>query len=128
MKALHSRLFKWHPRTFVSSAVETPCHNTQVDGISTSLDANGAWDYKTLAIRATLSLTTLALVTGCGNRGDLEPLTGQKLPSAQYGAATPAGPADLMTPDSQAVPIRSDELLRRSEKRDDDGFDIPPPG
>jgi hypothetical protein len=83
---------------------------------------------KAVFVRCALTLGALALITGCGNRGDLEPAAGQKLPQAPYGSATPAGPADLMTPDSQAVPIRSDELLRRSEKRDDDGFEIPPPG
>jgi len=35
---------------------------------------------------------------------------------------------ELLVPSSQAKPERSDELLRRSEKRQDDEFDLPPPG
>jgi hypothetical protein len=31
-----------------------------------------------------------------------------------------------MTPDQQARPKRSDELLRRSEERREDKFDLPP--
>jgi hypothetical protein len=34
----------------------------------------------------------------------------------------------LMTPDDQARPKRSDELLLKSEKRRDDTFDLPPSG
>ncbi len=74
-----------------------------------------------------LAGTTLVLA-GCGNRGALQPAKGEALPPPVYGERkTPSG-EDLLIPSSQALPERSDELLRRSEKRQDDEFDLPPPG
>ena len=35
---------------------------------------------------------------------------------------------DLLEPSTQQGPERVDELLRRSEEREDDPFDLPPPG
>jgi len=68
------------------------------------------------------------ILAACGNRGALQPATGETLPPAVYGEMkTPSG-EDLLIPSSQALPERSDELLRRSEKRQDDEFDLPPPG
>lgn len=69
-----------------------------------------------------------AILVGCGNRGALQPAKGEALPPPVYGEMkTPSG-EDLLVPSSQAMPERSDELLRRSEKRQDDEFDLPPPG
>ena len=67
-------------------------------------------------------------ISACGNRGALEPPKGQSLPPAVYGEAQPPSGEDLLVPSTQAQPERSDELLRRSEKRQDDKFDLPPPG
>lgn len=77
---------------------------------------------------AIMLLSGLALLSACGNRGALEPPTGQSLPPAAYGEAEPATGDELLEPSNQARPERSDELLRRSEKRQDDKFDLPPPG
>ncbi|MEH6789982.1 LPS translocon maturation chaperone LptM [Parasphingorhabdus sp.] len=76
-----------------------------------------------------LLLATASLVlAACGNRGALEPAKGEVLPAAVYGEMkTPSGD-ELLVPSSQARPERSDELLRRSEKRQNDEFDLPPPG
>ncbi|MEO9470115.1 hypothetical protein [Parasphingorhabdus sp.] len=73
-------------------------------------------------------LPVLGLLSACGNRGGLEPAKGQSLPPAAYGEAEPATSDQLLEPSTQARPERSDELLRRSEKRQDDKFDLPPPG
>ncbi len=74
------------------------------------------------------ALLVLMILSACGNRGSLEPAKGQSLPPAVYGEAKPPSGEDLLIPSTQAQPERSDELLRRSEKRQDDKFDLPPPG
>lgn len=74
------------------------------------------------------ALAGLTLLAACGNRGALEPAQGQSLPQAVYGESEKPTGEELITPSSQAQPERSDELLRRSEKRQDDKFDLPPPG
>lgn len=68
------------------------------------------------------------MVAACGKREDLKPQAGDSPPVAAAGAPRPATSEELTTPDSQARPARSDELLRRSEERPSDEFDLPPPG
>jgi hypothetical protein len=68
------------------------------------------------------------ILAACGNRGALQPAKGETLPPPIYGEAEAPSGEDLLVPSSQAMPERSDELLRRSEKRQDDEFDLPPPG
>ena len=69
---------------------------------------------------------TALLLAACGGRGDLKPEKGQALPPAPYGATATPTPADLLTPTTQARPSRNDELLRSSEQRPRDDFDLPP--
>ena len=72
------------------------------------------------------ALTLACALAACGKVGDLEPRTGQALPPKAYGqTATPTAEM-LSTPSVQAQPGRSDELLRRSERREDDPFDLAP--
>ncbi|MEE9432616.1 MAG: hypothetical protein V3V15_00055 [Sphingorhabdus sp.] len=71
-------------------------------------------------------LTLLACLSACGKYGDLEPKKGKTLPPAGYGQEQKATPEELLTPSIQQRPGRSDELLRHSERRDDDPFDLPP--
>jgi hypothetical protein len=68
----------------------------------------------------------LLLLAGCGSAGQLKPAPGESLPVAPYGAAATPTPRDLLTPTTQQRPQRSDELLRRSEERRSDEFDLPP--
>ncbi len=75
-----------------------------------------------------VALAALVQLSACGNRGALEPPKGQSLPQAVYGEAERPTGEELITPSTQAQPERSDELLRRSEKRQDDKFDLPPTG
>jgi hypothetical protein len=70
-------------------------------------------------------LLALALA-GCGSPGQLKPPEGQALPVAPYGARATPTPRDLLTPTTQQRPARSDELLRRSDERRSDEFDLPP--
>ena len=68
------------------------------------------------------------LVAGCGSARGLAPATGQPLPVAPYGARATPTPQQLLTPTPQQRPQRSDELLRSSQQRRGDDFDLPPAG
>jgi predicted small lipoprotein YifL len=71
----------------------------------------------------------LALLLGaCGKVGPLEPRAGAAAPAKAVGAEAVADAETLLTPSVQARPGRSDELMRRSERRTDDPFDLPPGG
>ena len=71
-------------------------------------------------------LSALAL-SGCGAAAGLQPPAGKALPVAPYGATATPTPKQLLTPSPQARPQRSDELLKSSEERRSDEFDLPPP-
>lgn len=74
-------------------------------------------------------VAALALaLAGCGNRTDLQPKVGQSLPVKPIFAPKTPTVSQLLTPDSQARPQRSDEQLDRSRERRDDKFDLPPAG
>jgi hypothetical protein len=74
-----------------------------------------------------LGIAALALaMTACGGREELRPAAGESLPPKPYAAEARPSPSQLMTPEAQARPRRSDELLRKSEERRDDRFDLPP--
>lgn len=75
---------------------------------------------------AGLAIVLLGL-SACGSRGDLTPPEGQTLPPAVYGAEERPTAEQLLKPSAQARPDRNDELLRKSESRQDDRFDLPPP-
>ena len=75
---------------------------------------------------AAIGLVAL-LAAGCGLREPLQPPPGESLPVAPTAAREAPTPERLLTPPTIARPVRVDELLRRSEPRDDDRFDMPPP-
>ena len=75
--------------------------------------------------KAILIALTLG-IAACGKVGDLEPRKGASLPPKAYGQKTEQTAEALSTPSVQARPGRTDELLRRSERREDDPFDVPP--
>ena len=80
-----------------------------------------------MTLQRILLVSGIALaVTACGKVGDLEPRTGNALPQKAYGQTTDQNTGVLTTPSAQARPGRSDELLKRSERRADDPFDIAP--
>jgi hypothetical protein len=68
------------------------------------------------------------LITGCGARTTLKPQEGKALPVKPFTAGETLTPEQLLKLDPQAQPNRSDEQLKKSEKRRDDKFDLPPPG
>ena len=74
---------------------------------------------------AVLALATV--LAGCGSVGDLEPPPGQPLPVKPAMAQRTPTPEELLTPPPFAKPERIDELMRRSQPREADRFDLPPP-
>ena len=71
-------------------------------------------------------LLLIGLVGGCGLREPLEPPPGQGAPPTPALASRPPTTEEMLTPPPIARPQRVDELLRRSEERADDRFDLPP--
>jgi hypothetical protein len=71
------------------------------------------------------AVLTLAL-SACGARVKLSPQEGSAMPVKPETASTVPTADQLMQPDTQARPKRSDERLKRSEERREDKFDLPP--
>ena len=78
-------------------------------------------------MKRVLLIGTALCLAGCGAREPLQPKTAQALPPAPYGAAATPTPTDLLQPQVQARPARSDDLVQSSERRRTDTFDLPPP-
>ena len=74
-----------------------------------------------LIVAAVLSLGS------CGRVAELEPAPGQPLPVKPLMARATPTPQDLLTPPPYARPDRVDELMKRSQPRRPDPFDLPPP-
>ena len=72
-------------------------------------------------------LAAALLLCACGGRQALRPAEGQSLPVAPATAAKAPTADELLQPTPVARPERVNELLRRSEEREDDRFDLPPP-
>jgi hypothetical protein len=77
-------------------------------------------------MKRALILSTALLLAACGQKADLEPLAGHTLPPAPYGSTSQPDPTKLLALDPLAAPVRSVELRKRSEEREDDPFDLPP--
>ena len=67
------------------------------------------------------------LLAGCGSREPLERAPGQSAPPQPAMASAPQTTTELLEVPPIARPERLDEPLRRSEEREDDRFDLPPP-
>ena len=80
---------------------------------------------KTRTIIATLLLLGLA---ACGKRDALRPPQGHTMPPKPATASAQPTVDQLLTPSVETRPGRSDDVLRRSEERPDDRFNLPPPG
>jgi hypothetical protein len=65
-------------------------------------------------------------VAGCGRVADLEPAPGHTLPVKPLMARETPSAKDLLTPPPYAEPDRIDELVKRSQPREPDPFDLPP--
>jgi hypothetical protein len=71
-------------------------------------------------------LAVLVTLGGCGAANDLRPTSTQKPLVTPYGARTTPTATQMLTPSSQERPERSDELLKKSDTRRGDEFDLPP--
>jgi hypothetical protein len=72
-------------------------------------------------------IVALIAVAGCGKVAPLHPAEGQSLPVKPAMASTTPDAEQLLTPPSYAKPERIDELMKRSQPRRADRFDLPPP-
>jgi predicted small lipoprotein YifL len=77
-------------------------------------------------MRALILPVLILALAGCGARGKLKLPEGETPPPAPYGAAATPTADDLTAPTTQQRPQRSDELLRQSEERPNDPFQLPP--
>lgn len=77
--------------------------------------------------RAPLILVCAAGLAGCGQMAPLRPPPGEPLPVKPLMARTTPTAEELLTPPPYARPERVDELIKRSEPRRADRFDLPPP-
>jgi hypothetical protein len=76
-------------------------------------------------------LATLALpftLVACGDTAPLRPAAGQSMPVKPAMAHATPSVDDLLTPPPFAAPERVDELVKKSQARQADRFDLPPPG
>lgn len=78
-------------------------------------------------IRLVFTATLLLALGACGGREPLRPAAGEQLPVAPQQAARAPTTDELLTPPPVLRPDRVDEVLRRSEERGEDRFDLPPP-
>jgi hypothetical protein len=72
------------------------------------------------------ALLLIPALAACGVKADLKPRAGGTLPVAPHGRSDKPSSAELLKTTPQATPERSVELRKRSEKRADDPFDLPP--
>jgi len=72
-------------------------------------------------------IASVAILAGCGKVTDLKPAAGQHLPVKPLMARTTPTPKELLTPPVYAAPERVDELMKKSQPREADEFDLPPP-
>ena len=77
--------------------------------------------------RFALLALIVPLAAGCGLREPLQPVEGQSAPPAPAAMNRPLTTQEMITPPTIVRPQRVGELLRRSEERTDDRFDMPPP-
>jgi hypothetical protein len=75
-----------------------------------------------------LAIVALLILAGCGGRATLKPQAGQSMPPKPAMARETPSVDALLTPRPEQRPDRVEELLKRSEERPDDRFDLPPPG
>lgn len=78
-------------------------------------------------MRSIAVIFALLLLAGCGAREPLRPSEGQGLPPQPLMASEVRTAEELLEVPPIARPERVDEVLRRSEEREDDRFDLPPP-
>ena len=74
-----------------------------------------------------LVLAGIAALAACGRQADLTPAPGHKMPVKPEMARVTPTVNQLLAPPTYARPDRVDELVRKSQPRPADPFDLPPP-
>lgn len=78
-------------------------------------------------MRKLLVISALALMlAGCGSKKPLARVAGDEVPPVPAVERHVPTSEEMITPDDQARPERKDEILKQSEEREDDKFDLPP--
>lgn len=77
-------------------------------------------------MRFVIVLAALSLA-GCGAREPLQPAAGRALPPASAQSTRALTPDELLAVPSEFRPLRVDEPLTRSQRREPDRFALPPP-
>jgi hypothetical protein len=80
-----------------------------------------------VTVSRSLLIIALLGVAGCGRVSELRPEAGKSLPVKPLLARATPTADQLLTPPTNARPDRVDELMKRSEARKADPFDLPPP-
>ena len=73
-----------------------------------------------------LIVLSIAALAGCGRQVDLRPAAGQPMPVRPLMAKATPTVEQLLTPPTYARPNRVDELVKRSQPRPTDPFDLSP--
>ena len=77
-------------------------------------------------LRVILAASAFAALSACGRLAPLEPAAGESLPVKPLMARSVPTSEELLTPPTYARPERVDELIKRSQPRESDPFDLPP--
>jgi hypothetical protein len=77
-------------------------------------------------IRRAALIVAIALLCSCGRVAPLRPAQGEPLPVKPLLAQTTPSAENFLTPPVNADPERVDELIKRSQPRPVDRFDLPP--
>jgi hypothetical protein len=80
-----------------------------------------------MTARRILMLAGIAMLGACGREADLQPAPGHNLPPRPLTARTTPTVDELLTPPTTTRPDRVDELVKKSQPRPQDPFDLPPP-
>ena len=80
-----------------------------------------------MTLARSIVLAAAFALAACGRVADLKPAPGQTLPVKPLMARATPTPQQLLTIPSYAKPDRVDELMKRSEPRPQDPFNLPPP-
>ena|SRR5688572_31857956 len=78
-------------------------------------------------VRIVLLSASCSVAGACGQMAPLRPAPGQALPVKPLLASATPTAEQLLTPPTNARPQRIDELVKRSQPREPDRFDLPPP-